>query len=272
MATDNSKLKAQSEALKTGADEANVRKNIMRAIGVVGGGAAGYLGSKYLMDINDTPLNLLAGGVGAGAGLVGAEFLNAQGDTERAEESGIAKKIDTLKAKQPESIVQYHMNEFFPDPDKNWKDLTNYPGTTGAIIGGGAAGGAVGQHYLGTKAKGYVAEHAKDLITNPAASPNFKTDLALGLKELRSHNAKELIPEIPANPITGTPKIPEVPAVPKKGAAKLGGVLTRAVTSKKGAAITMVLGLLGIKDIYGRQTANEAIAEHAAAKEEASKQ
>ena len=87
--------------------EMDTRNNITMALGALGGGAAGYLGSKYLMDINDTPLNMLAAGGGAGLGLFGASYLTDQGKAERKAEAKAKDRIAELKDQHPESAIGY---------------------------------------------------------------------------------------------------------------------------------------------------------------------
>ena len=81
------------------ADLNDTQRALLHAAGAIGGGAAGYLGSKYIFDINDTPINMLSAGAGAGAGLVGTAAMLAQGKQEKDYDTNRVKTIEGLQAK-----------------------------------------------------------------------------------------------------------------------------------------------------------------------------
>jgi len=147
------------------------KKQMARLIGALGGGAAGYLGTRYILGLKGFIPGLMGAGAGAAVGTIGAQALQDAGagelsKKEREEQEAIARQLELANRSHAENVV------------KSFKEGITDPVT----VLGGSAVGTFGGHRLGKKlvanARTEEARNALRAIRAEIASGGTSPDLA----------------------------------------------------------------------------------------------
>lgn len=100
---------AQDDREMTDAEKLEFRRRLLQLLGTAGSAGLGYMGSRYILGIKDTPINLLAGGLGGVAGYTGMSFLQkVKEQQEEHEETSNEHRLEQIKKTAPKSILGYH--------------------------------------------------------------------------------------------------------------------------------------------------------------------
>ena len=153
----SAKMAEAKGAEKTPLQQRQARNRmLMQLLGAGGGGVAGYLLSRYLLEIEDTPVNLVAGGLGAGAGLLGASALTEYGKKETQKEETVEKKKQRMRKELAGGPMAYHLSP---------TALGTYAGS--AVLGGLAVPRLTRATVKGAGAKKMRPAFVKKLLQRP---------------------------------------------------------------------------------------------------------